>query len=61
METIVAKAGTGGGSPKPAIKKEKKVKEKKSVYQRIIELIPDGKYAGLSDAILEPHELGQGK
>ncbi len=57
MEPIVAKAGTGGSGHKPVLKKERKKKEKKSVLQLSMELIPDGKYAGLSKLILEPHEL----
>jgi IMP dehydrogenase/GMP reductase len=61
MQAIVMKAGTRGNNSSPVVKKEKKKKEKKSVYQLVIELIPEGKYAGLSDAILEPHELRQGK
>lgn len=61
MEQILAKSSSGGGSSSSHIvTKEKKKKVKKSVLQLSKELIPDGKYAGLS-AILEPYELGMGK
>ena len=53
MRTILAKSGGGGVSP---TRKAKVVKAKKSVLQLSKELIPDGKFAGLSK-ILEPYEL----
>jgi hypothetical protein len=62
MEAIQVKS-TGGNfssSNNSKVKKQKTVKVKKSVLQLSKELIPDGKYAGLS-SILEPYELGLGK
>ena len=53
MRTILAKSGGGDVSP---TRKAKVVKAKKSVLQLSKELIPDGKFAGLSK-ILEPYEL----
>ncbi len=59
MESIQAKSA-GGSFSSSNITKEKKIKAvkvKKSTLQLSKELIPDGKYAGLS-SILEPYELG---
>jgi hypothetical protein len=59
MQTLQAPKATKNksiGKTKPLAVKP----QKKSVWELIMQNIPDGKYAGLS-AILEPHEIPEGR
>jgi hypothetical protein len=59
MQTLQAKTGTknrGLGKIKSLPVKP----QKKSVWELIMQNIPDGKYEGLS-ALLEPHEIPEGR
>ncbi len=59
MQTLQAKKGTK--SNRLGKTKALPVKpQKKSVWELIMQNIPDGKYAGLS-ALLEPHEIPEGR
>ena len=55
MQTLQAKTGTKNKSL-GKVKTLPSKPQKKSLYELIMQNIPDGKYKGLSD-LLEPHEI----